>query len=136
MFLQLIGVHSPFPPDFLDETLRTLYLLYRPLEVRKARRNRKYMESRLDADLELAMGQRAVFELRNFPYWHERLWEIQKMYDSKTPSGLAQWWFDRRDRVQWATFWTAFLVFVLTVIFGVISSVTGVMQVYAAFRVG
>lgn len=47
---------------------------------------------------------------------------------------MQQWWFDRRDRVQWATFWTAFVVFVLTVVFGIIGSATGIMQVQATYR--
>lgn len=125
---------SPFSAEFLTETLQTLYLLFRPMEVRSARANARYMEKNLDADLELAMGKGAEFELRNYPFWHSRLEKLQKAYDKKTPSGLTQWWFDRRDRVQWATFWVAFVVFLLTVIFGIISSVTGVLQVYAAYR--
>lgn len=92
------------------------------------------MEKHLDADLELAMGEYATVELKQYPYWHERLVEIQRVYDSKTPTGYVQWWFDRRDRIQWATFWVAFTVFVLTVVFGVISSVTGIWQVYLAYR--
>lgn len=125
---------DPFPDGFVSETLQTLYLLFRPLEPKKARRNIRYMEKHLDADLELAMGEYANVDLQQYPYWHEQLAEIQRIYDNKTPSGFVQWWFDRRDRVQWTTFWVAFIVFMLTVVFGTISSVTGILQVYRAYR--
>jgi len=92
------------------------------------------MDKHLDADLELAMGDYANFDLQQYPYWHKRLADIQQVYNTKTPSGLVQWWFDRRDRVQWATFWVAFIVFVLTVVFGIISSVTSIWQVCLAYR--
>lgn len=92
------------------------------------------MEKHFEVDLELAMAKNTVFQLNQYPFWHERLQQIQDLYDKKTPSGLAQWWFDRRNRVQWATFWVAFLVLLLTIIFGLIQSITGVMQVYATFR--
>ena len=104
------------------------------MDGKMVRRNVRLMEKHPDIDLELAMGNWASFELQSYPYWHERLRQIQNLYDRQSPSNLKQWWFDRRNRPQWATFWVAFVVFVLTVVFGVISSVTGVLQVYASFR--
>ena len=59
---------------------------------------------------------------------------IQGVYDTTKPRTMRQWWHDRRNPVEWATFWVAVVIFVLTVIFGVISSVTGIMQVYASFK--
>jgi hypothetical protein len=38
---------------------------------------------------------------------------------------MKQWWFDRRNKFEWATFWTAVVVFILTVVFGLIASITG-----------
>lgn len=126
--------YSPYPPDFVDETLQTLHLLFRPLEPKHAHRNVRYMEKHRDVDLELAMAQHAAFELAKYKFWGPRLAQIQVLYDSQTPHGLQQWFFDRRNRVQWATFWLAFLVLLLTVIFGLIQSITGVLQVVAAYR--
>lgn len=123
---------NPFPEGFIEETLHTLYLLFRPLEPHKSRRNIRMMEKNPHIDLELAMAKQASFDLNNYRYWHARLAKIQTAYDRTSPKNLQQWWFDRRDRVHWATFWTAFVVFILTIIFGVISSVTGILQVMAA----
>jgi hypothetical protein len=47
---------------------------------------------------------------------------------------MKHWWFDRRNRFEWAAFWTAIVIFFMTLIFGVISSVTGIMQVLIGFR--
>lgn len=125
---------DPFPVGFTRETLDTLYLLFRPREKNKARRNIRRMEKSLDCDLELAMARHALFDLSYYRYWQERLLKIQQIFEQKRPSDLRQWWFDRRDRVQWATFWLAFLVLVLTIVFGLIQSVTGVFQAYAAYH--
>ncbi|KAK5084258.1 hypothetical protein LTR05_005334 [Lithohypha guttulata] len=123
---------DPFPPGFVNETIQTLYLLFRPLE--HARWNIKRMEKHQDIDLEFAISEWQEKELKEYPYWHHHLAAIQKLYDRKRPTTLRQWFFDRRDRAQWATFWVAFVVFVLTVIFGIISSITSILQVYAAYH--
>ncbi|KAL9620384.1 MAG: hypothetical protein Q9160_005084 [Pyrenula sp. 1 TL-2023] len=131
---QIYVFRDPFPPCLISETLETLSLLYRPLDIKMHKRNRRLMDMYLKADLEFAMVQQAPLDLKYYPYWHVRLRAIQDAYDGATPRNLRQWWYNRRDRVTWATFWLAFLVFALTVLFGVIQSVTGVMQVYVAYH--
>lgn len=85
-------------------------------------------------DLEFGLGDFPVVHLHHYPCWHERLATIQKLCENATPPGIVQWWYDRRDRVQWATFRVALVVLALTTVFGFISSVTGVMQVYAIYH--
>ena len=125
------------PHDLLNETLQTLALL-----LPRAKGNckdwfqrvqRRYPDA-LDArvsDLALLPGGRSQ---KSYIYWHERLSIIQKAYDESEPKALPQWWNDRRKKVQWYTFWVAILILVLTIVFGMIQSVTGIMQVYAAYR--
>lgn len=129
----LIMVRDPFAPGFVSETLQTLSLLFSPFDDRQTRWNTRYKEKHR-VDLEFGLAEYEKFDLSQYPYWHEKLAAIQRQYAKTTPSGIKQWWFDSRDRVQWATFWVAFTVFVLTVVFGVISSVTGILQVYAAYN--
>ncbi|KAF2176242.1 hypothetical protein K469DRAFT_723301 [Zopfia rhizophila CBS 207.26] len=43
-------------------------------------------------------------------------------------------WFDKRNGVQWSTFWVAVLVLVITIMFGVIQSVTSILQVYLSYK--
>jgi hypothetical protein len=127
----------PYPPKFLHETERTLALLFDPTGNTTSKRTRR-LEKKHHVDLEAAIHTLIHsddrLDLRTYPFWQERLREICKVYEAAQPKTLRQWWFDRRDRFNWATFWAAFVVFCLTLVFGVISAVTGIMQVYASFR--
>jgi hypothetical protein len=128
----------PYPSGFLQETERTLALLFDPLGNDTSKRTRR-IEKKHHVDLEAAIHSLihsdARLDLRNYPFWQERLRGICRVYEDAQPKTLRQWWFDRRNRFNWATLWAAFIVFCLTLVFGVISSVTGIMQVYASFRV-
>ena len=72
-------------------------------------------------------------QMEKFKFWHERLVVLKQFYDEAEPSTLSQWWFDRRKRVQWYTFWVAALVLALTVFFGLVQCVEGGLQTYKAF---
>jgi hypothetical protein len=86
-------------------------------------------------DLELSMASHASLSLGSYPYWHEHLSKIQREYDQASPKSLGQWWYDRRDSAKWVSAWVGVLViFVVTVVFGIIQSVTGILQVQAANR--
>lgn len=127
----------PYPPGFLQETERTLALLFDPVGNETSKRTRR-IERKNHVDLEAAIHSLitsdARLDLRTYPYWQERLREICRVYEEAQPKSLRQWWFDRRNRFNWATLWAAIVVFCLTLVFGMISSVTGIMQVYASFR--
>ncbi|KAK8086115.1 hypothetical protein PG994_001089 [Apiospora phragmitis] len=53
--------------------------------------------------------------------------------DDATPRTIAQWWHDRRNGVQWYTFWVAILVLILTTLLGVVQCVESALQVYKAY---
>ena len=132
-----VSFSLPYPPGFLQETERTLALLFDPVGNETSKRTRR-IERKNHVDLEAAIHSLitsdARLDLRTYPYWQEHLREICKVYEEAQPKSLRQWWFDRRNRFNWATLWAAIVVFCLTLIFGVISSITGIMQVYASFR--
>jgi hypothetical protein len=67
--------------------------------------------------------------IEHFKYWGDRLVRLKRAYDSHEPDGPIQWWRDDRKPVQWWTFWIAVMVLVLTIVFGLTQSVTGVLQV-------
>jgi hypothetical protein len=73
-------------------------------------------------------------QIEKFDYWHDRLVVLKQVFDEATPRTLSQWWHDRRNGVQWWTFWVAILVLALTLLFGFIQSITGIMQVYVAIN--
>lgn len=72
--------------------------------------------------------------IENFHFWHDRLIILKQVFDEAEPSTLSQWWYDRRKRVQWYTFWVAALILALTILFGVIQCVEGGLQTYKAFN--
>jgi len=73
-------------------------------------------------------------QIESFSYWRDRLVVLKQVYDESRPNTIAQWWHDRRNGVQWYTFWVAMLVLFLTVFFGLVQSIEGALQVYASFR--
>lgn len=126
-----------YPDGFVEETIRTLTLLF-PANDTKSRLWLKSILSsndRVDKDLS-SCGSLRSHERRfeNFSYWHDRLVILKQAFDDSSPRTLNQWWNDRRNSVQWYTFWVAILVFIMTVVFGVIQSVEGGLQVYFSWK--
>lgn len=78
---------------------------------------------REDTEREVSRG-RGVYV-----YWLERLMTVSESFDRSKPSSVIQWWHDRRDMGQWWGFWLIVAGIILTVIFGLIQSITGILQV-------
>lgn len=131
---QLSSFTEPLYPDgFIEETLRTLTLLF-PANDRKSRRWLKSLlkhNDQLRQDLS-SCGRLRSHERRfeNFSYWHDRLVILKQAFDDSSPRTLSQWYNDRRNSVQWYTFWVAIAVFIITIVFGSIQSIEGALQVY------
>ncbi|KAK3369317.1 hypothetical protein B0T24DRAFT_707814, partial [Lasiosphaeria ovina] len=121
-----------FPDGFVDETLRTLTLLL-PQNDRTSQRwvAGQVVEHGLDGQLGRCGNLRAQDRrFERFAVWHDRLVILKQAFDEASPRGLAQWWADRRNSVQWYTFWVAILVFAATLFFGLVQSIEGAIQVY------
>ena len=71
--------------------------------------------------------------LADFDHWRNRLLELHQIFHSP-PVGWTQIWADRRNPLQWYTFWIAIVILVLTVVFGIISTVTGILQTCLAYE--
>ena len=65
--------------------------------------------------------------LMDFFYWRDRLAELHTESQSY-PTNWRLMWRDRRNPLQWYTFWFAVAVLVFTMIFGTITSVTACMM--------
>lgn len=136
LFDLLILFSAMFPRGFIDETLRTLALLLPPSDAKLKRWFRKQsFIHRLDNDAVECDRLRAEDrQIENFNFWRDRLIILKDMFDETEPSGISQWWYDRRHGVQWYTFWVAILVLFLTIFFGLIQCIEGALQVYLAFH--
>lgn len=125
-------ISSVLPRGLVKETLQTIALLF-PQGEKKT--SRKYQRSKsIDARL-----TRCGFlhdkdrDIATFFYWRDRLAILKQVFDDTHPKSIHQWWWDRRNGVQWYTFWTAVLILGLTIFFGIVQSVEGALQVYKAY---
>lgn len=73
-------------------------------------------------------------QIKQFVLWRDRLVILKQAYDESTPRTMSQWWYDKRNGVQWYTFWVAVLVLFLTIVFGLIQCIEGALQVYKAYN--
>ncbi|KAF4782371.1 hypothetical protein HER10_EVM0011452 [Colletotrichum scovillei] len=133
---------SFYPQGFLKETEDTLQLLFPEAEFgglgRSKRRRSSWLQKLLSkqpclpADWRLGASGTLHAEARRierFNFWRNRLVVLKQAYDDATPRTLTQWWYDRRNRVIWCTFWLAILVLVLGALVGVVQCVQGGLQV-------
>ncbi|KAL4984886.1 hypothetical protein BDW68DRAFT_180260 [Aspergillus falconensis] len=137
-FLETHRNSSIFPPGLVDETTQSLALLfpkYDTATIKWFKAQAQAMEGSLDPQaLGYAPLEPSQRTTASFNYWAERLAMLNSAYEASEPRTLGQWWVDRRSPVQWATFWIAALVLVLTVFFGLVQSIEGALQVYKAYR--
>jgi hypothetical protein len=130
------------PSDLLKETLLTLALLLPRANAKCRRWYSKVAEEMRQHNKELdaagtdqRLGQRG-HEVIEYEYWNDRLAMIMDAFDKSEPKGISQLVVDRRKPLQWYTFWIAVIVLLLTIVFGLIQSITGILQVYAAYHQG
>ncbi|KAL4881187.1 hypothetical protein BJY04DRAFT_207607 [Aspergillus karnatakaensis] len=129
-----------FPLGLVKETMQTLGLLFPKYDIATIKWFRvqdRTVGNSLDPQVigyaPIEASQRTT---ASFHFWAERLAILNSTYDAAEPRTLGQWWADRRNPVQWATFWTAALVLALTIFFGIVQSVEGALQVYKAYHPG
>ena len=119
------------PPKLFSETTMSLALLFPRTSTDCTVLLRNESQS-LDANLrKLAPAPRHVSE---YGYWRDNLLTIWENFERSQPSTVLQWWYDRRNIVQWWTFWVAFVVLTLTIFFGLISSVASIVQAWASVK--
>ncbi|KAH7360028.1 hypothetical protein BKA66DRAFT_573773 [Pyrenochaeta sp. MPI-SDFR-AT-0127] len=121
------------PTDILDETIRTLDLLF-PFGDPKTN---AFLE---EEDIQFWSISRGLSEtsratkLDEFRYWRSRLAQLSNLFHGP-PETVMQTLLDTRNITQFATLWVAiFGVFFLTIIFGVLSTVYSVKQYRVAMK--
>jgi len=130
-----------YPPRFIDETLRTITLLFPRYDLATEKWSKKAAaNSACGLDLRLiGIGNLNAEErqINSFNYWRDRLVILKEVYDEARPNTLSQFWHDRRNGPQWYTFWVALLVLILTIFtifLSVVQCVEGALQVYLALK--
>ena len=129
-------IRSLLSDDLIEETLHTLRLLL-PSSDRctcewfKKKQKGLGLDSKAGSYPALNASAR---QIDKFHYWRDRLVVLKQAFDESEPNTIASWWYDDRKKVQWYTFWLAALVLLLTVVFGLIQSVSGIVQAWAAVK--
>lgn len=119
--------------DFIEETLNTIKLI---LPVTRPDCNAwigKVAES-YSIDPNISLREGITLNSVNFLHWGYRLATLSEIFDRSIPSTFTQFWFDRRDMSKWWGFWMIVITVFLTVLFGLIQSVAGIMQVVISMR--
>ena len=125
-----------FPPGLLQETLRTLALLFPPHDPDTEKflgmlDGNTILDQQLTNCKPLRLSER---QIQTYDFWHDLLVILKQAFDQSRPATLSQWWHDRRNGVQWYTFWVAIVVLFLTIFFGMVQSIEGALQVYKAYH--
>jgi hypothetical protein len=69
-------------------------------------------------------------DLRDYPYWRDRILELYEDIFLGDPEGWTQLWRDRRDMQKFWTFWIALAIFMLTLV----STAASIVQTWAALQ--
>ena len=116
------------PKALVAETVQTLDLLF-PFGKESTR---KYLDENSQTFYRTSSPDLSrPTDFQEFHYWRKRLIELHDVYNDK-PKSILQMWYDRRNPIQWWTFWLAAAIAIITIIFGVISAYTGFKQVSLA----
>jgi len=83
------------------------------------------LEAKEEVDIEAGMGHDEKFDLRTYPVFGERLAKIQERLE-----------FVEQRRGESFAFKIAIWGIVLSAVFGLVSAITGIMQVWASFKSG
>jgi len=125
-----ISPRTCIPITVLQETMLTLNLLFPHWDPLTDAFMTKHDQN---FHLQRPLDDSRPLHLADFHHWRNRLLELHQIFHSP-PVGWAQMWADRRNPLQWYTFWIATVILILTIIFGLISSVTGIMQTCIAYE--
>lgn len=123
---------SLFPRGLIEETLRTLALLF-------PRSNKAamtwYKTNHLDLNICRCPHLRAEDrQIDRFDFWRERLILLKQAFDEAESNSWSQWWHDKRRGVHRYPLLLAAAALLLTLILGLFQVILGAMQVYKAFR--
>jgi hypothetical protein len=71
--------------------------------------------------------------LSEFYFWRDRLARIHSEFQSPGPS-WRHLWSDRRNPLQWYTFWFAVAIFILTLVFGIMTTTLAFLQTIYTYQ--
>ncbi|ENH69285.1 hypothetical protein FOC1_g10004822 [Fusarium oxysporum f. sp. cubense race 1] len=136
-----IQAGSFFKSEFLIETRRSILLLFTLSEYKYSTQD--YLDwfqsrgpieewQRLLAGHDPNSPMSRFYE--DFPIWHSKLLYLLNISNNQGNWDLKRCWYDDRDQGLWWTRWTLITAIFLAILFGLIQSITGIIQVVYAGR--
>lgn len=129
---RLRSLQGPFLPENLIEETKTTLALMLPKGDKRTRKWFFELQKKRQLDpgaIRCESIASNAYSTEHYKYWGKRLVELKYAYDGHQPRSPLQVWRDDRHIVQWWTFWIAVLVLFLTILFGFVQSITGIIQV-------
>ena len=127
---------SLLPQVLVEETIRSISLLIPPV---LGEPNPWFQQQRKKTQIDAQAGvcdrlNSSERQIEKFVYWRDRLVLLKRTFDDAEPRNISQLWWDDRKKTQWFTFWVAVLVFIMTVFFGIVQSILGIIQAWASVQ--
>lgn len=82
----------------------------------------------------LVAGQGQVHHTASFPHFGLRLEKLQAYATSRKPTRIREKWKDRRNRAEWAAFWTLLIIGALSILLSVVQIALAAAQLQVALR--
>ena len=122
-----------FPPELIEETLRTLELLF-PFGNKKAKKMLKEEKMMSLYTAEEDIPEPRKDGIASYTYWRNRLLTLQDLLD-RPPETVYQTIRDRRNLSSWTALWGGVVfIFILTLLFGILATVYTIKQYALAVR--
>lgn len=112
------------PHTVIDEYTKTMNLLFPSWDIKTQKFLRKKGQT---FGMEGPVDYPGPLYLSDFHCWRDRLSTLYAEFCSPPPS-MTQLFNDRRNVLQWYTFWFAVVILALTIVFGVVSSITACLS--------
>ena len=93
-----------------------------------------HLENMLNPYPALIGESESIRSFSDFPRFGSRLREIKFYMDNQKPSGWYEMWKDKRDRVQYVTFWAVLVFGTISIVLALVSIAVSSAQTVAAFR--
>ncbi|KAI1410523.1 hypothetical protein F5Y13DRAFT_181228 [Hypoxylon sp. FL1857] len=125
-----------FTNEFISETINSI-LLFFPVDRHDYRAWLRGNDGLTDWQQALVKDyseQPSSREVADYPTWGHRLTRVIETSNNEGAWSFRRWWYDTRNESLWWTRWSLITALFLALVFGLIQSITGIIQVVYASR--
>ena len=130
-----LGSNFLIPVNIIDEAIATLDYLFPQDKATKAFLQKEEKRLKIPINV-LSLGpstHRSTIRIKDFSYYHDRMLDVAYEY-TNPPTSWRLVWKDRRNPVQFWTFWLGLGIFGFTILFGMLASACTGLQYKVAVQ--